>query len=872
MSNKTDSDKVLHSVEKVSGVPSNSTDAMLTCNVDVSAPLPCIVILIHGVNDIGEAFENQDQGICEGLNKRLGRCDLIPNKWATIQEESDNFAPRIAITKSHYSPVIPFFWGYRPVDKQKYDEDQRAYEKRLKDPSVIDPELPYSSYWLDREFKLDTGTLEVDKLNSDNFFNWIDYGYHRNGGPFANATTSIPDMYGPGMSGPLAFGGKIVTPEGSKSYDNPHRIYFAFAAYRLANLIKKIREDTDGQDIPINIVAHSQGTIITMLATFLLAQEKRVLPADCVILAHSPYAFDPSYAEVLSKDLYMGIQSEQSREKTFINFVKKIKDSQDLRNKKFTPETLKENYIINTTVNPDEKYIQADGSEKQYDRLGKDEEMFYRDNFGKVYHYFSPNDHVVSLWNVQGMGWKGIPDHIIKACHENLRQRVFSHKVIAGNNPINPNFIIPLVSMTINEQDYPDYISLEDYKQRVTYVDIGVRGGKVANTVVLLPEQLQRLKQEPLFSKFEGTIEHGHYFAGGRSVIVTYRPTFAEMAKDHPEQTYNKVSSSEMKEQGAMCSSPDELLRDNPSLKIRPNNSFNASIQMLKFATAQCDNYSTGDIQTAPFILTERIINGEEVPETMIYQVDQPGDKTKLSRAIHYGDIYNKSPQKIEKLKQGTINVTVPRPSYIPPSNPIDLLGQPIITDPVLLKKLNDDLKLSDRGIKCFTYIGNNDMGKDKDQIRIYYYLSNQQLKDAIRDLVDSEEDTSSHHSGITNSKEAPAKIMAYDLALGVVNGITPQNQRLLFEWRAIADWRHPENNDTETVLYSRYGILPDDLKKAMNYPTKHMPFGDDMVDNSFYHDPSSKKVVVKELMKEKYRKLSQKPQWPLPDPDIKEP
>ncbi len=872
MSNKTDSDKVLHSVEKVSGVPSNSTDAMLTCNVDVSAPLPCIVILIHGVNDIGEAFENQDQGICEGLNKRLGRCDLIPNKWATIQEESDNFAPRIAITKSHYSPVIPFFWGYRPVDKQKYDEDQRAYEKRLKDPSVIDPELPYSSYWLDREFKLDTGTLEVDKLNSDNFFNWIDYGYHRNGGPFANATTSIPDMYGPGMSGLLAFGGKIVTPEGSKSYDNPHRIYFAFAAYRLANLIKKIREDTDGQDIPINIVAHSQGTIITMLATFLLAQEKRVLPADCVILAHSPYAFDPSYAEVLSKDLYMGIQSEQSREKTFINFVKKIKDSQDLRNKKFTPETLKENYIINTTINPDEKYIQADGSEKQYDRLGKDEEMFYRDNFGKVYHYFSPNDHVVSLWNVQGMGWKGIPDHIIKACHENLRQRVFSHKVIAGNNPINPNFILPLVTMTIDEQDYPDYISLEDYKQRVTYVDIGVRGGKVANTVVLLPEQLQRLKQEPLFSKFEGTIEHGHYFAGGRSVIVTYRPTFAEMAKDHPEQTYNKVSSSEMKEQGAMCSSPDELLRDNPSLKIRPNNSFNASIQMLKFATAQCDNYSTGDIQTAPFILTERIINGEEVPETMIYQVDQPGDKTKLSRAIHYGDIYNKSPQKIEKLKQGTINVTVPRPSYIPPSNPIDLLGQPIITDPVLLKKLNDDLKLSDRGIKCFTYIGNNDMGKDKDQIRIYYYLSNQQLKDAIRDLVDSEEDTSSHHSGITNSKEAPAKIMAYDLALGVVNGITPQNQRLLFEWRAIADWRHPENNDTETVLYSRYGILPDDLKKAMNYPTKHMPFGDDMVDNSFYHDPSSKKVVVKELMKEKYRKLSQKPQWPLPDPDIKEP
>lgn len=382
-------------------------------------------------------------------------------------------------------------------------------------------------------------------------------------------------MYGPGMSGLLAFGGKIVTPEGSKSYDNPHRIYFAFAAYRLAELIKKIREDTKGQDIPINIVAHSQGTIITMLATFLLAKDN-VLPADCVILAHSPYAFEPSSAEKVSKDLAMGIQSKQSREKTFINFVKKIKDLQTLRNITFTPETLKENYIINTTVNPDEKYMQADGSEKQYDRLGKDKEMFYRDNFGKVYHYFSPNDHVVSLWNVQGMGWQGIPDHIIKACHENLRQRVFSHQVIAGNNPINPNFILPLVTMTIDEQDYPDYISFEDYKQRVTYFT--VRDEKVANAVELLPEQLQKLKQEPLFSKFEGIIEHGQYIKYGRKVRVVYRPTFAEMSKDHPEQTYNKVSASEMKKQGAICSSPDVLLRDNPSLKIRPNNSLDASI------------------------------------------------------------------------------------------------------------------------------------------------------------------------------------------------------------------------------------------------------------------------------------------------------
>lgn len=156
-------------------------------------------------------------------------------------------------------------------------------------------------------------------------------------------------MYGPGMAGILAEGGKMVTPPGSKSYNNPHRIYFAFAAHRLANLIKDIRNDTKDQDIPINIVAHSQGTIITMLATFLLAKEN-VLPADCVILAHSPYAFEPAIAEVLSKDLLMGVQSKEGREETFINFVNVIKESQGLRNKEFKAEILKQNGVISTAT------------------------------------------------------------------------------------------------------------------------------------------------------------------------------------------------------------------------------------------------------------------------------------------------------------------------------------------------------------------------------------------------------------------------------------------------------------------------------------------------------------------------------------------
>lgn len=48
---------------------------------DKLPPMPCIVILVHGVNDVGEAYENQDVGICAGLNKRLGRADLHHHEW-----------------------------------------------------------------------------------------------------------------------------------------------------------------------------------------------------------------------------------------------------------------------------------------------------------------------------------------------------------------------------------------------------------------------------------------------------------------------------------------------------------------------------------------------------------------------------------------------------------------------------------------------------------------------------------------------------------------------------------------------------------------------------------------------------------------------
>ena len=196
--------------DSTTGLPPES-GAMLTSNIEASRPLPCVVILIHGVNDVGEAFENQDKMICEGLNRRLGRKDLKPNKWRWAQTSADDFSPRIQMlpewqendgqikpplkpkTVKHksYSPIIPFTWGYRPVDEETYKQEQIAYYKRLQDDNIEDPELPYNSYWIERNCHFKTENIEVNKLNCDKFGNWIDYLYRRNGGPFANATTCI---------------------------------------------------------------------------------------------------------------------------------------------------------------------------------------------------------------------------------------------------------------------------------------------------------------------------------------------------------------------------------------------------------------------------------------------------------------------------------------------------------------------------------------------------------------------------------------------------------------------------------------------------------------------------------------------------------
>ena len=115
------------------------------------------------------------------------------------------------------------------------------------------------------------------QYQNDNFKNALDVNFAKGGGTFANATTNIPDMLGPGAGGVAlaAAGFSTLYMNGGDFthpiFPNPHRIYQFFAAQRLADLIRHRSEPVTENDV-INIVAHSQGTIITMLANMLVKQ------------------------------------------------------------------------------------------------------------------------------------------------------------------------------------------------------------------------------------------------------------------------------------------------------------------------------------------------------------------------------------------------------------------------------------------------------------------------------------------------------------------------------------------------------------------------------------------------------------------------
>lgn len=417
-------------------------------NEDEKSAMPCIVILVHGVNDVGEAYQNQDTGICAGLNERLGRTDLHPHLW-----DPDEFMITDVEGKVAHSPVIPFYWGYKPVDKATWEADQQRYRAELREKRDK-TDLPYDTYQQDNEKIRHAHNGE----NIDNLNNWLDKkACAKGGGTFANATTSIPDMFGPGANGAaLDVVGAISRSkmnDGDWShpiYANPHRIYQAYAARRLADLILAIRRNKPTEKDTINIVAHSQGTIVTMLANLWVKVEGEA-PVDCVILNNSPYSLE---SRTLENAQPGNQQTDKARQQTLAHFCQVMGDNARYNGgQSHSADETEQLFSLGCLSDSGKaKWVAA---------------TYNRNNFGLVHNYFCPNDQVVSMLPVQGMGWRGIPDNISMHTGENLRQRAFCKDVSVGDKT-GYHFVMPQAKQDDSE------IPAQDVKY--TYQDVTISG------------------------------------------------------------------------------------------------------------------------------------------------------------------------------------------------------------------------------------------------------------------------------------------------------------------------------------------------------------------------------------------------------------
>ncbi len=173
---------------KPPSVIAQGSTVLSTCSLPKLVDVPCehigACIVVHGVNDVGVSFQAVEEGLCEGIAERMAWCPGQPNHASPytpagyrlptdddrtrLEDDPDAVFFKRHVGTTTHSPVIPFYWGYR------VSADERTRRR--------------NGQWVD----------EAD--------NRLDKDLSKGGGPFANATTNLADMW---KSGAPAFGGFI---------------------------------------------------------------------------------------------------------------------------------------------------------------------------------------------------------------------------------------------------------------------------------------------------------------------------------------------------------------------------------------------------------------------------------------------------------------------------------------------------------------------------------------------------------------------------------------------------------------------------------------------------------------------------------------
>lgn len=363
------------------------------------APLPGLIIMVHGVNSTGEWYNECEEGLCEGLNDRLRRRDfeygqtgtLSPNRYLSELTEDGKLDERFdaeTFVDSHgASPVIRFRWGYK-ADKQDLEE----YEAQI---------------WLDQKTKA-----------------W-------GGGPFQNGTSCLSDLWGDGLNDRLFVGitAQDINPSSRPLYSAPPRNYYVHAADRLARLVARIRKRHNG--VPLTIVCHSQGNMVGMASALIGARVDPDYVADTYILVSPPY----SPVSNLTYDYSNGgffRRSSKDRLETLKNFVDRVK-ARGARAKQKQPQS---------TIN-EELGFQRDGKTLFHlsdHQQQTDAGFIDRDNRGKVFIYCNPHDQLIGASPIQGIGWRGLTREELRAVDpagDTVFMRVWAQGVEVGKGDVN---------------------------------------------------------------------------------------------------------------------------------------------------------------------------------------------------------------------------------------------------------------------------------------------------------------------------------------------------------------------------------------------------------------------------------------------------
>lgn len=369
--------------------------------VAVAPDLPGNVILVHGVNDVGVSYAQVEAGLCAGLRERLEQRTLeAANYRMPAADDAKRLEPdpdavffkRTATQRTH-NPVIPFYWGYRPAKG-----DYKSFRNTAHGQAV------------------------------DRWGNRLDRDFSKGGGPFANATSTLPDMWNRGFgSAPGDPVDRITADPLRPVLDAPGRMYMVLAAQRLAALVAMIRDFEP--DDTVSLVAHSQGCMLSLLAQAFLMQ-KGLRPADTLVLTHPPYSLVDDIPLLNdTSNLFCGGQDPRMRE-----HYGALSGTQTLHARLQTLVQIVQGVVSARHASPALAALQgAQGRGMVGTRW---EATGDRDNRGKVYLYFCPEDMTVALDNVQGIGWQGVPDYV-----DGSRQQATLSGQLDGVLPVSENIV-----------------------------------------------------------------------------------------------------------------------------------------------------------------------------------------------------------------------------------------------------------------------------------------------------------------------------------------------------------------------------------------------------------------------------------------------